>query len=221
MTADHGVLVSSLLRSLETSRFVAKPYPHWFLAQCLPERVVDELLQLPFEVADIGPESGKRDLHNDSRHYFDVKHRKAIPTCDTVCRALQDPRVTDGMSDRFAVDLRGSYLRVEYAQDSDGFWLEPHTDLGVKALTVLLYLSRDPQHATLGTDIYDASKKHVGTSPFASNAAMAFVPGTATFHGFERRTIKGVRKSMIVNFVTNEWRAREQLAFPDSPVGSS
>jgi len=27
-----------------------------------------------------------------------------------------------------------------------------------------------------------------------------------------------VRKSVIINYVTNEWKAREQLAFPDRPV---
>jgi hypothetical protein len=33
--------------------------------------------------------------------------------------------------------------RVEYAQDVDGFWLEPHTGLGVKTFTTLLYLSTE------------------------------------------------------------------------------
>jgi hypothetical protein len=27
-----------------------------------------------------------------------------------------------------------------------------------------------------------------------------------------------VRKSLIINYVTAEWRAREQLAYPDTPV---
>jgi hypothetical protein len=58
----------------------------------------------------------------------------------------------------------------------------------------------------------------VGRSPFASNAAMVFVPSDITFHGFEPRKIEGVRKSVIINYVTNEWRAREQLAFPHEPI---
>jgi hypothetical protein len=41
---------------------------------------------------------------------------------------------------------------------------------------MLLYLSKDPNHRDLGTDIYDANKKRVGRSPFAPNAAMIFVP---------------------------------------------
>ena len=122
--------------------------------------------------------------------------------------------MTDKIASFFGSKLDGTYLRVEYGQDTDGFWLEPHTDLGVKMFTMLLYMSKDPQHSALGTDIYDTDKKHVGASPFAPNAAMVFVPSDITYHGFEARKIEGVRKSVIINYVTNEWRAREQLAFP-------
>ena len=118
----------------------------------------------------------------------------------------------------FDTDLKGTYLRVEFAQDIDGFWLEPHTDLGVKVFTMLLYLSKDPSHTDLGTDIYDGEKRHVGRSPFTPNAAMVFIPGSNTYHGFEKRPIKGVRTSLIINYVTNEWRAREQLSFPEAPI---
>jgi hypothetical protein len=118
----------------------------------------------------------------------------------------------------FDTDLAGTYLRIEFAQDIDGFWLEPHTDLGVKAFTLLLYLSTDSSHKDLGTDIYDSEKRHIGRSPFASNGAMVFIPGSNTYHGFEQRSIKGVRTSLIINYVTNEWRAREQLAFPEAPI---
>ena len=134
------------------------------------------------------------------------------------CQAFQDNRVTDKIASHFGSKLHGTYLRVEYGQDTDGFWLEPHTDLGVKMFTMLLYMSKDAQHRNLGTDIYDGDKKHVGCSPFAPNAAMVFVPSGITYHGFEARKIDGVRKSLIINYVTNEWRAGEQLAFPERPI---
>ena len=118
----------------------------------------------------------------------------------------------------FGTSLSGSYLRMEYAQDVDGFWLEPHSALGVKPFTLLLYLSTDEAHIYLGTDIYDAEKTHIASMPFLPNRAMVFVPSDNTFHGFEPRPITGVRKSLIVNYVTDEWRAREQLAFPDAPI---
>jgi hypothetical protein len=119
----------------------------------------------------------------------------------------------------FGTDLRGTYLRIEFAQDTDGFWLEPHTDLGVKLFTMLLYVSKDESHSDLGTDIYDQDKQHVGRSPFAPNISLIFIPSDMTYHGFEARPIEGVRKSVIINYVSDEWRAREQLAFPDAPIG--
>ena len=135
-----------------------------------------------------------------------------------VAEAFQDPRVTRAIETTYSTKLGGTYLRIEYAQDTNGFWLEPHSDLGVKSFTYLLYTSTDATHADLGTDIYDTDKRHVARSPFRPNAAMIFVPSKITLHGFEPRKIQGIRKSVIVNYVTDEWRAREQLAFPDHPI---
>ena len=163
--------------------------------------------------------SGKRELHNNTRKYFDVENREAIPGLRGGGASLPGQARHQPIEKMFGTDLKGTYLRMEFAQDIDGFWLEPHTDLGVKVFTMLLYLSKDPSHKDLGTDIYDANKQRVGRSPFAPNAAMVFVPADNTFHGFEKRPIKGVRTSLIINYVTDEWRAREQLSFPDAPIG--
>jgi hypothetical protein len=84
---------------------------------------------------------------------------------------------------------------------------------------MLTYLSNDPRHSDLGTDIYSDAETHFGRPPFTPNSCMIFIPSDHTWHGFEPREIEGVRKSIIVNFVTDEWRAREQLAFPEQPVG--
>ena len=45
-----------------------------------------------------------------------------------------------------------------------------------------------------------------------------FVPSDNTYHGFEKREIPRVRRTVIVNYVTQDWRAREQLAYPTIPV---
>ena len=135
-----------------------------------------------------------------------------------MAEAFQDSDIAGELADAFGAPLEGTFVRIEYAQDTDGFWLKPHTDIGVKMFTMLLYMSDDPRHADLGTDIYADEATHVGRSPFEPNAAMIFVPAKDTWHGFERRPIPGVRRSIIVNYVTNEWRARDQLAFPEAPV---
>jgi len=211
-------VVQAFSQSVEASERSDQPYPHWVLRACLPADTIEDILALPFPAPSLEGVSGKRELHNNTRKYFDAENRKAFPVCEAVAEAFQDKRVTDLVEKAFGTKLDGTYLRIEFAQDTDGFWLEPHTDLGVKSFTMLLYLSTDDSHEDLGTDIYDADKNHVGRSPFASNAAMIFVPGSDTYHGFERRPIKGVRKSLIINYVTDEWRAREQLAFPEAPI---
>ena len=194
-------IVRSFIQSVDTAKRSEQPYRHWTLAACLPSDAVDDILALPFDPPSLDGVSGKRELHNNTRKYFDVENRARYPICEAVALAFQDKRVTSHIE-----------------KDIDGCWLEPHSDLGVKVFTMLLYLSKDPSHKDLGTDIYDTDKQRVGRSPFAPNAAMIFVPADNTFHGFEKRPIKGVRTSLIINYVTNEWRAREQLAFPETPL---
>jgi hypothetical protein len=211
-------VVETFLKSVDSGKRSEQPYRHWVLTGCFPADSVEDIVTLPFDAPSLDGVSGKRELHNNTRKYFDVENRESFPVCEAIAQAFQDKRVTNHIETVFGTNLKATYLRIEFAQDIDGFWLEPHTDLGVKAFTMLLYLSKDPSHQDLGTDIYDGEKRHVARSPFAPNTAMVFVPGNVTYHGFEKRPIKGVRTSLIINYVTNEWRAREQLSFPDAPI---
>lgn len=211
-------VAATLLSSFKAAERHETPYRHWLLTRCLPERDLEEIIDLPFPAPTLGGLSGKREVHNATRKYFDVENRAKHPVISAFSDAFQDPEVTHAIEGVFGTRLGDTFLRIEYAQDTNGFWLEPHSDLGVKVFTFLLYVSPDPSHKELGTDIYDMDKRHVGRSPFQPNGAMVFVPSKITMHGFEPRRIEGVRKSVIVNYVTNEWRAREQLAFPDRPI---
>ena len=220
MQASVNETARSLLDSFARASERRDPYRHWFVKDCLPPSTVDEILNLPFAAADLGGVSGRRELHNPERHYFDAANRDRFACVASVAAAFQLRQVTSAIERIFGAKLGDLYLRIEFAQDVDGFWLEPHTDIGVKAFTLLLYMSKDPAHAGLGTDIYDADKKWVSRSPFTSGAGMIFVPSTVTYHGFEPRKIEGVRKSLVINYVTNDWRAREQLAYPEQPVAA-
>jgi hypothetical protein len=211
-------VVQTFIKSIDSGQRSEQPYRHWSLKDCFPSDTVDDILMLPFDAPSLEGVSGKRELHNNTRKYFDVENRKHFPVCEAVAQTFQDQRVTSHIEKAFGTDLEGTYLRIEFAQDIEGFWLEPHTDLGVKAFTMLLYLSKDPSHHDLGTDIFDSEKRRVGRSAFTPNAAMVFIPSNNTYHGFAMRPIKGIRTSLIINYVTNEWRAREQLAFPEQPI---
>jgi hypothetical protein len=185
----------------------------------LPADVVQALDALPFEAPALDGVSGSREIHNNTRRYIDADAIAAYPVCRAVAEAFQDPRTVAAVEQVTGAQLDGCCLRIEYAQDTDGFWLQPHTDLGVKKFTLLYYLSPESQD-DLGTDIYADAKTWSHRAPFTPGAALAFVPSDNTWHGFEPRPIPVVRKSLIVNYVTAEWRAREQLAYPDTPVGA-
>ena len=204
--------------SIAARRSFERPYRHHLVATLFPAAVADELATLPFKAPPLDGVSGKRELHNDTRRYFDTATMEQFPVMARIAEALQAKDLAQNLAETFEAPLDDTFLRLEYAQDVDGFWLEPHTDLGVKKFTCLIYLSDGPGHENLGTDIYESRERHVGASPFRRNGAMIFVPGSDTWHGFEKRPIEGVRRSVILNYVTHEWRAKEQLSFPDTPI---
>jgi hypothetical protein len=206
--------------SLATAAVSDTPYRHWTLSHLFPDPVVEALFDLPVKAPDLGGVSGERELHNDSRTYFDQDNIERRPVCAAVARAFHDGDTVAMIADATGADLDGCYLRIEFAQDITGFWLRPHTDLGVKRLTLLYYLA-EPGQEDLGTDIYAAADSWAKRPPFALNQALMFVPNDHTWHGFEPREIKGVRKSIIVNYVTDAWRDREQLAYNTERVRAS
>ncbi len=215
--ADVAEIKASIQASLATMESHAAPYRHWILSNVLPETVVDALMALPFDAQDVGGVSGERLLHDDTRTYFGAENIARYPVCEAVARAFHDSEVVAAFARASGASLDGTLLRLEYALDQDGFWLMPHTDLGVKKLTFLYYLAQ-PGQEDAGTDIYESADKWTKRAPFERNQALMFVPSDNTWHGFERRPIPGVRKSVIMNYVTDAWRDRFQLSYPETPV---
>ncbi len=218
ITSTTEDCIQSLLSAIKAAARSEDPYRHWIVKSCFPEDVRAAMLEMPFPVPELGGESGRREIHNKTRNYFDSENYSEHKVCQLVSDAFQSKEVIDCIQESFGLDLSGTFLRLEYAQDGDGFWLEPHTDLGVKRYTMLLYLSDEAGHENLGTDIYSDADTHHSAPAFISNSALVFVPADNTWHGFEKREIPGVRKSLIINYVTSDWRAKEQLVFADQVV---
>ena len=166
---DHAEdrIYENFTAALKTAARNDAPYRHWVMTDVFPRDVVQAMQALDFPLQELKGVSGKREFHNDSRHYFDQSNIAAYPVTAAAANAFQTPRMARYIQDFFDIDLEGAFLRLEYAQDTTGFWLQPHTDLGVKLLTVLIYLSDGPGHATLGTDIYADDKKWAARSPFS------------------------------------------------------
>ena len=206
--------------NLSASAAQAQPWRHWLLDDAFPAGVCEAIAALPFAPPTIADTQGKRETHNVSRTYFSPEHRARFPVCAQVAAAFQTPATVAALQEKCATPLDGTSLRIEYCLDTDGFWLEPHTDIGVKKFTMLVYLSDEPGAQDWGTDLYDGAQQWAGSAPYRRNAGLIFIPGEDTWHGFRKRPINGVRKSIIINYVGPEWRARHELAYPDQPVSA-
>jgi hypothetical protein len=211
-------IAKTFLTSLHHAGQHSHPYQHWLMDHCLPEDMVDELIALPFTPAHIEDTKGRRETNNDTRIHFGEQYRSQHKVMDALARVFQSQEVVDELKAATNAPLAGTSLRIEYCQDTDGFWLEPHTDIGVKKFTMLIYLNREPEGADWGTDIYSDKDTHVGRAPSGFNAGLIFIPSDKTWHGFERRPMNGVRKSLIINYVTQEWRNRHELCFPENAI---
>lgn len=214
---DRRACQAALARSLGGAQAQHLPYRHWVLENVLPDHVRQGLCDLPFPAPALHGQSGSRELHNNTRRYLDAEAIERHPICASVAAAFQSDETVAMIERETGARLGGCRLRMEYAQDTQGFWLNPHTDLGVKKFTMLYYLGPRGRE-DWGTDIYEDAATWSHRAPFTPGGALVFVPSDNTWHGFEPRPIDGVRQSLIVNYVTDEWRAREQLAYPGSPV---
>lgn len=215
-TIDH--VAARFLSSLEHSDCGTYPFRHWLLNHILPDATCKAIDTLPAEPPAISDTAGKRETHNSTRLFFNPSQRSAHPVCDHLATALQSDHIVHHLQSLCDVALAGSFLRIEYCLDTEGFWLEPHTDIGAKLFTMLIYLSDEPGAHTWGTDILDGPDRLAFTTPYERNFGLIFIPAADTWHGFHRRKIDGVRRSLIVNYVKPEWRSRNELAFPDCAV---
>jgi len=217
-----GAIAAHFIGAVAASRRGSVPFRHWLIEDALPREACEAVAALPFAPPPHGTETrGRRETLNSTRIFFSAENRARFPVCDAVAAALQDPATTERLRLLCGVPLAGSFLRIEYCQDVDGFWLEPHTDIGAKLFTMLVYLSTGPGAEAWGTDLLDGPEPErlVATVPCRFNAGLIFVPGSDTWHGFRPRPIDGVRKSLIVNYVVADWRSRHELAYSDRPVG--
>lgn len=208
----------SFMAAIDAAPHFTDPFPYWIISDVLPVKVCRDLCALPFSSFDVGDLGGARENHNDKRIFFSRENQERHPVMGEVAHALQQADLVESVERVFNTKVRGGNLRIELALDRNGFWMRPHTDIGVKIFTMLLYISDHAEHENLGTDVYADPETPVRRIPFRMNSALAFIPSDRTWHGFEPRPIRGTRKSVIINYVTDEWIDREQLCFPDQPV---
>jgi hypothetical protein len=207
-------VAASLLACLERAKHVTKPFDYWLLEHALPEADVDAIANLPIAPPEDVQFNGRRETNNSSRMFFGAEAQEMFGVCRRVVDGFKDPRVIAAIEKETGADLAGARLRIEYCQDEPGFWLEPHTDIAVKKFTMLVYLLDDPALKLAGTDIHDGppDHKYVTTAPYGKNLGVIFIPAKNTWHGVGHHPLKGLRKSIIINYVSPDWRDTFELS---------
>jgi hypothetical protein len=205
-------------RALLDCDIVEWPYRRWRMENVLPLDLCTGILTLPIAPPLLGSTDGTRGSYNEKRTFFTPELRAQFPTVQAACEALQRPDVAGVLARTLNIDVVGGYLRMEYMQDIDGMWLEPHRDIPEKLFSMVIYLFTGPEAKDWGTDIYDADRRRVDRAQPEFNSGAIFIAGPNTWHGFDQRPIIGVRRLMEINYVRSDWRSRDQLSFPDRPI---
>ncbi len=219
MTVSEAASVNpvgdAFLACLARSKHVASPYDYWLLDGALPEEDVAAIIALPFAPPEGTVFDGKRETNNSTRVFFSPENQQKFEVCRRAVAGFQDPRVRHAIEETTGANLSDGLLRIEYCQDTEGFWLAPHTDISVKRFTMLVYLSDDQRLKDAGTDVHEGPPdyKFVCSAPYGRNLGLIFVPGPDTWHAVGKRPLGGaIRKSIIINYVTPAWRDRFELA---------
>jgi hypothetical protein len=213
--AKADLVAETFLACLSHAKHVRSPFDYWLLKDALPQDDIAAIAALPFAPPASAMFDGKRETNNSTRVFFNPENQERFAVCRRIVAGFQDPRVRAAIEAETGADLSGAHLRIEYCQDTEGFWLAPHTDIAVKKFTMLVYLSDDPRLANAGTDVHEGPPeyRYVCSAPYGRNLGLIFIPGANSWHAVGRRPLHGaIRKSIIVNYVTSAWRDRFELA---------
>ncbi len=182
------------------------PFTHWifkdFLSDTFCKKIFDQITIHSTPTIYDGTRAGDYLLaaQNQTRFYLTPEIINHYPFLKEIITTMCCSDIAEKIASIFSTNLSNCFLRVEYIEDKNGFYLRPHRDIIEKILTIFVYLGDAP--ANYGTDFYDNQKQWVKTIPFKHNTGYIFVPGTDTWHGFEKKKIEGVRKALLINYVT-------------------
>jgi len=209
---------ASFLACLKNADHKTEPFDYWLLTDALPKGVCETIATLPYRAptSEEANFDGYRNTNDDLRVYFTPENQQKFPELKAICDGFRHPEVIKAIEEATGTDLSGTHLRIEYCQDTPGFWLAPHTDIFVKKFTMLVYLLDDPDLAGVGTDIHstDDAHEYLGSAPYGLNKGVIFIAADNTWHAAGHNPIPEgkVRKSIIINYVTDEWRDKWELA---------
>ena len=210
--SDGFLLLRKVSENLRKFASNHEPFKHWLFDGVLSEETIDELLKLPLPVPKIEKHTGKRESQNQTRIFLNKECCNKHSVAKNVANVFNHPSIISKLSNICGRDLTRGKLRIEYTLDTGDFWLEPHLDIKEKLVTFLIYLSKDPGSSEWGTTIYNRDLSFHSKAPYKSNMGLMFMAGEDTWHGVPKQNIQGIRKNLIINFVTKDWKSINELA---------
>jgi hypothetical protein len=208
------LLLDAVRNNLQKAKSMSTPFRHWIYDRVFSEAIAHELSDLPLQPPTIQQHKGKRDTYNSSRVFLNSENCHKYPVLRSVVDVFNDSRIISQLGDICGRDLTQGKLRIEHTLDNGDFWLEPHLDIKEKLLTFLVYLSKGGDSSQWGTELYNPDLSLYAKVPYKLNLGFMFMAGKNTWHGVPKQQIIGVRKSLIINYVSNEWQSLHELA-PD------
>ena len=145
--------------------------------------------------------AGKR-ISNNNRYYLTVENIKNNNVLGEIVKYFLDYNVVNFFENKHNLKLKDSYLRVELVGDKKGSFLEPHTDIEEKIISLLIYLNDTNEDGVIGTSLYDNDHNYIKTVPYIDNTGFYFLPGKDTWHGLESVNVKEIRKVIMINYCT-------------------
>lgn len=184
------------------------PFQHWEVENMLPDALTSQILAIRIPKTQGFVYDGTRASDSKltpggtppKRMFITPDIAAEYPFFKDLVDTFLSQEVCDIVKNKFGVDTNGLFLRVEYINDFDGFFLEPHKDIIEKQFTLLLFQGEGPEH--MGTDFYDSDFNVVKTVKFGHNRGYVFTPCENSWHGLERKPIPDRRASLLINYVT-------------------
>ncbi len=197
----------------ETEHFT-DPYPHWIVNNSLSDAMRAEIAGTPIPEGlraydgTRAADNGGGGMDGKLRCYIERTNVQQFPALGGLIDELMAPETYEMVGEMIGRDLRNTYVRMEVIADREGFWLKPHVDIKEKLMTLLIYVNPFGESEELGTDIYDDNRAKVKTIPYRDNVGYMFAPARNTWHGFEKKTIRRERRSILINYVTfpTDWK---------------
>jgi hypothetical protein len=214
-TLSETPVADSFLHCLANADYYATPFDHWLIADALPDADVTAIEALPFAPQRDMVFNGKREANNSARVFFSRENQEQFEVCRRVADGFKDARVRHAIEETTGANLADTHVRIEYCQDVEGFWLAPHVDIAEKKFSMLVYLSKDPRLRMAGTDLHEGPPdfNYMGSAPYGRNLGLIVIPGRNTWHAVGKRRFNGaIRTSIIVNYVTSDWREVSELS---------